>query len=108
MRSTNDELRGAIRFAALGFALFVAGAAATMARAGVFDALLLSVAAVANLFAMLSICAVTAMMLDLGSPHSDAEPVQSIRVARRALQLSAVFWSAAGLVFLLTPALARF
>lgn len=102
-----DDLRGVLRLAIGAFALFVAGAGATMTAAGLFDPLLLTAAAAVNLVAMLLICALTATALDLAAPRSDGQPGWRMRVARRTLQLASIFWAAAGLAFLLSPALAR-
>lgn len=94
--------------ASVGFALFLTGAAVTMATAGLFDPLALAFAAVINLVAMLAICAMTGVALELGATPVEGGPAWRLRVARRALQLASIFWAAAGLAFLLSPVLARF
>lgn len=106
-QSANADLRGALRLAALGFALFVAGAGATMAMAGLFSPLLLVLAAAINLVLMLPICAATAAALDIGGRHAVEGPTRRERIARRTLQLAAFYWTAAGLAFLLSPLLSR-
>jgi len=94
--------------ASLGFALFLTGAGVTMATAGLFNPLTLALAAVINLVAMLAICAMTGVALELGATPVEGGPTWRLRVARRALQLASIFWAAAGLAFLLSPVLARF
>lgn len=105
--TTQADLRSVLRLAAVGFALFVAGAGATMAAAGLFNPLLLAAAAAVNLVAMLLICGLTAIALELGAPRSGDRDARRQRVSRRALQLASIFWAAAGLAFLLSPVLAR-
>jgi hypothetical protein len=106
-RGGNDDLRGVVRLAALGFAIFIAGAAATMAMAGLFSPLLLVLAAAINLVLMLAVCAATAAALDFGGRHDPEGPTRRYRIARRTLQLAALYWTAAGLAFLFSPLLAR-
>ena len=103
----SDHLRGVIRLAALGFGIFIAGAAATMTMAGLFSPLLLVLAAAINLVLMLAICVATAAMLDIGGRHDPEGPTRRDRIARRTLQLAALYWTAAGLAFLFSPLLAR-
>jgi len=101
-----DELRRPMRLAAAGFAVFVAGAAMTMAMAGLFSPLLLVLAGLINLVLMLPICLATAAALEWGGRHA-AGPARRTRIARRTLNLAALYWTAAGLAFLLSPFLAQ-
>ena len=103
----DGDLRGVARLAALGFGVFVAGAAALMVGAGLFSPVLLVLAALINVTLMLPICGVTAFALDFASSSSEGRPPRRIRIARRALQLASLYWTAAGLAFLLSPLLAR-
>lgn len=106
-QDNDGDLSHVTRLAALGFGIFIAGAGATMAMAGLFSPLLLGLAAVINLVLMLAICLATAAMLDLGARSSEGGPTRRTRIARRTLQLAALYWTAAGLAFLLSPLLAR-
>ena len=101
------DLRTPLRLAAAGFVVFIAGAASTMAAAGLFDPVLLVLAALINLVLMLTICAVTAMVLEVPRRHSSEGGGWRQRASRRTLQLAALYWTAAGLAFLLSPFLAR-
>jgi hypothetical protein len=101
------QLRTPMRLAAAGFVVFIAGAASTMAAASLFDPLLLVLAALINLVLMLSICAVTAMVLEVPNRHSSEGGGWRQRASRRTLQLAALYWTAAGTAFLLSPVLAR-
>lgn len=101
------DLTRPMRLAGLGFALFVAGAATTMTIAGLFSPLLLLLAALINVVAMLSICAATAAVLDLGGRHPEDGPTRRTRILRRTFNLAALYWTAAGLAFLLSPFLAQ-
>lgn len=102
-----DQLRHPKRLAAAGFAVFIAGAAMTMSMAGLFNPLLLLLAALINLVLMLSICLATAAILDWGGRHPADGPTRRTRLARRTLNLASLYWTAAGLAFLLSPLLAR-
>ena len=102
-----DELRRPLRLAAAGFVVFIAGAATTMVQAGLFDPLLLVLAAVINLVLMLAICLATAAVLDVGAAHDEGGPTRRTRILRRTFNLAALYWTAAGLAFLLSPFLAR-
>lgn len=104
---SGGDLRRPLQLAALAFAVFVAGAAMTMTIAGLFSPVLLLLAAAINLPAMLLICAATAAALDLGGRHAEGGPTRRVRIVRRTLHLAALYWTAAGLAFLLSPFLAR-
>ena len=106
-RPSRDDLRGPLRLAAVGFAVFIAGAAMTMSMAGLFNPLLLLLAALINLILMLPICLATAAALEIGARRSGPAGGGRSRIARRTLNLAAMYWSAAGLAFLLSPFLAR-
>lgn len=105
--SSDADLRRPLRLAAIAFGVFIAGAATTMVMAGLFTPLLLVLAGLINLPAMLAICAATAAALDLGATHEADAPSRRTRIARRTLNLAALYWTAAGLAFLLSPVLAR-
>jgi hypothetical protein len=91
--------------AAASFGVFLLGAGATMWGAGVFDATLLLIAAAFNVVAMLTICVVTSAVLEVGR-HAEREERRE-RVVRRTLHLASMYWTAAGLAFLLSPLLAQ-
>jgi hypothetical protein len=90
-----------------GFATFLAGAGAVMAGVGVFDPLLLALAALINVVLMLGICAFTSAALELNARPERAAVPWRVRVGQRTLRLAAMYWTAAGLAFLLSPLLAR-
>ena len=102
-----SDLRRPLQLAVVGFALFVAGAATTMLMAGLFDPVLLVLAALINVVLMLAICLATAVILDVGARRKAGGPFRRTRIVRRTLHLAALYWSAAGLAFLLSPFLAR-
>jgi hypothetical protein len=67
---------------------------------------LLVLAAVINLVLMLTICAATAFALDIGATPTQGVPDRRTRISRRTLHLASLYWTAAGLAFLLSPFLA--
>jgi hypothetical protein len=105
-QQADNELKRPLQLATVGFALFLAGAATTMAIAGLFDPVLLALAGAINVVLMLAICLSTAVVLDLGADPEEGGTRRS-RILRRMLHLAALYWAAAGLAFLLSPLLAQ-
>lgn len=109
--TSEDRLRGPWRerlvIAGLSFALFLFGAGVMMAMFDLLGFWALMLTAAINLPGMLSICALTALALEVGAT-SESHRSRKTRVGQRTLRLASVYWAASGVSFLIAPVLIFF